>query len=279
MAGARRDRLCGQGVFRHRRAHRPHLDQGADREPAGRGPLAGGRARHRAGQPVRPAAQDHRRGARVQGPGRGRARRSVDRAPCGRGRFAEADRRRSAHRLAARFRDALRRLAGGAAARRRNEATSMQVGSISAGIICRAGSTANSRSHGTSASWSSPPTIAASCCARRSRRTPITRAPLSAAACFRSPCLPAGPGSTRYLATHQLAADAVIQESTIRYLAPVRGASCARLSTAPAARAVEKFRKMLRACRPRTHSPARRHTSTGRRWRLASTACSPRPIR
>lgn len=50
---------------------------------------------------------------------------------------------------------------------------------------------------------------------------------------------------TRYLATHQLAADAVVQESTIRYLAPVRGALRATL-TAPTAEQIEKFRKMLR---------------------------------
>jgi thioesterase domain-containing protein len=50
---------------------------------------------------------------------------------------------------------------------------------------------------------------------------------------------------TRYLATHQLIADAVVQESTIRYLTPVEGALRATLA-APAAAEIEKFRKMLR---------------------------------
>jgi thioesterase domain-containing protein len=49
---------------------------------------------------------------------------------------------------------------------------------------------------------------------------------------------------TRYLEAGQLAADAVIQESTIRYLAPVRGVLRATL-TPPRAEHVERFRKML----------------------------------
>ena len=69
-----------------------------------------------AGQPVRPATQDHRRGARLQGPGRGRAGRPMDPAPRGAGRHPEADRGRSAHRFAARFRHPVGRLAGGKAA-------------------------------------------------------------------------------------------------------------------------------------------------------------------
>jgi len=50
---------------------------------------------------------------------------------------------------------------------------------------------------------------------------------------------------TRYLAARQLIADAVVQESTIRYLVPVQGALRATL-TAPPAEQIEKFRKMLR---------------------------------
>lgn len=49
---------------------------------------------------------------------------------------------------------------------------------------------------------------------------------------------------TRYLEAGQLAADAVIQESTIRYMAPVRGVLRATL-TPPCAGDVERFRKML----------------------------------
>jgi thioesterase domain-containing protein len=57
----------------------------------------------------------------------------------------------------------------------------------------------------------------------------------------------------RYLDDAQLAADAVIQESTIRYLAPVHGTLRATLRPPPAAR-IEKFRKMLqRAGRGRIH--------------------------
>lgn len=50
---------------------------------------------------------------------------------------------------------------------------------------------------------------------------------------------------TRYLAVRQVIADAVIQESAIRYLAPVQGALRAIL-TAPPEEQIEKFRKMLR---------------------------------
>jgi thioesterase domain-containing protein len=48
----------------------------------------------------------------------------------------------------------------------------------------------------------------------------------------------------RYLAAHELTADAVIQESTIRYLAPVDAELCASL-VAPADAQVDKFRKMM----------------------------------
>jgi len=48
----------------------------------------------------------------------------------------------------------------------------------------------------------------------------------------------------RYLAAHELAADAVIQESTIRYLVPVTGELRATLA-APSLAQIEKFRKML----------------------------------
>jgi thioesterase domain-containing protein len=57
----------------------------------------------------------------------------------------------------------------------------------------------------------------------------------------------------RYLAQHALAADAVIQESNIRYLAPVSGAFHATL-LAPKPAEIERFRKMLRrAARARIH--------------------------
>jgi len=49
---------------------------------------------------------------------------------------------------------------------------------------------------------------------------------------------------TRYLAAADLAADAVIQESTIRYLVPVQGVLRASLAP-PTAAQIEKFGKML----------------------------------
>jgi len=49
---------------------------------------------------------------------------------------------------------------------------------------------------------------------------------------------------TRYLAATGVAADAVIQESTVRYLVPVQGMLRASL-VAPSAPQIEKFRKML----------------------------------
>jgi thioesterase domain-containing protein len=52
----------------------------------------------------------------------------------------------------------------------------------------------------------------------------------------------------RYLAAHELTADAVIQESTIRYLAPVEDELCAALA-APSEAQVSKFRKMLERAR------------------------------
>jgi len=48
----------------------------------------------------------------------------------------------------------------------------------------------------------------------------------------------------RYLAAHEFNADAVIQESTIRYLAPVDGELCASLAP-PSEAQVNKFRKMM----------------------------------
>jgi thioesterase domain-containing protein len=50
--------------------------------------------------------------------------------------------------------------------------------------------------------------------------------------------------TTRYLAARQIAADAVIQESRISFLAPATGALRASLR-APAPALVEKFRRML----------------------------------
>ena len=50
--------------------------------------------------------------------------------------------------------------------------------------------------------------------------------------------------ATRHLAARQIDADVVIQESTVRYLAPATGELCAVLE-APAATAAQKFRRML----------------------------------
>jgi thioesterase domain-containing protein len=49
---------------------------------------------------------------------------------------------------------------------------------------------------------------------------------------------------TRYLATRELAADAVIQESNMSFLVPVRGELRAS-AAAPSATQIDKFRKML----------------------------------
>jgi thioesterase domain-containing protein len=51
--------------------------------------------------------------------------------------------------------------------------------------------------------------------------------------------------TTRYLVAHHWAADAVIQESTIRYLKPVHGELRATLA-APSAELVDKLQAMLR---------------------------------
>jgi thioesterase domain-containing protein len=53
---------------------------------------------------------------------------------------------------------------------------------------------------------------------------------------------------TRFLATHQFDAEAVIQESSIRFLAPVHGEMRASIEI-PAAAEVDKFRKMLERAR------------------------------
>ncbi len=50
--------------------------------------------------------------------------------------------------------------------------------------------------------------------------------------------------ASRYLAAHELAADAVIQESSMRFLAPVHGELRASVEI-PAAAAIDKFHKML----------------------------------
>ena len=49
---------------------------------------------------------------------------------------------------------------------------------------------------------------------------------------------------TRYLAARGLSADAVIQESSVRFLAPVRGELLASVAAPPEAE-ISKFRKML----------------------------------
>jgi thioesterase domain-containing protein len=67
--------------------------------------------------------------------------------------------------------------------------------------------------------------------------------------------------TTRYLALHGFEADALIQESSIRYLLPARGALEARL-IAPTAPTVEKFRRMLeRAGRGRIRLAAEVHVA------------------
>ena len=50
---------------------------------------------------------------------------------------------------------------------------------------------------------------------------------------------------TRYLEARGLPADAVIQQSSMRFLSPVRGELCASVAAPPAAQ-IDKFRKMLR---------------------------------
>jgi thioesterase domain-containing protein len=50
---------------------------------------------------------------------------------------------------------------------------------------------------------------------------------------------------TRYLEARGVPADAVIQESSMRFLSPVRGELCASVA-APSSAQIDKFRKMLR---------------------------------
>ena len=50
---------------------------------------------------------------------------------------------------------------------------------------------------------------------------------------------------TRYLEARGVPADAVIQESSMRFLSPVRGELCASVAAPPGAQ-IDKFRKMLR---------------------------------
>lgn len=67
---------------------------------------------------------------------------------------------------------------------------------------------------------------------------------------------------TRYLATTDVAADAVIQESTMRYVVPVQGRLRASL-VAPSSAQIEKFRKtMLRAGRGRIRLTVHIHQDT-----------------
>ncbi len=184
----------------------------------------------------------------VQGPRRGRAGRSMDRAPRGCGRVAEADRGRFAHRRGAGFRDAVRRPAGRADGWRRNERARCNARDrSSARTICSVGSIriparAAHRHRGRVA-----PTTPAWCLRRRSRPTPITRARPSAEACFRSRCLTGWAWVTRYLATRQTRrrrGDPGIDDplSWRRCMATLR----ATLAAPPAARRSRKFDKMLR---------------------------------
>jgi thioesterase domain-containing protein len=50
--------------------------------------------------------------------------------------------------------------------------------------------------------------------------------------------------ASRYLAAHELAADAVIQESSMRFLAPVHGELRASVEV-PGAAEIDKFSRML----------------------------------
>ena len=174
MAATRRDRLCREGLLRHRRAHRAHLDQGADRRSRrsrdnGRPPRAGPCATIctacSAGSPARCSS------ARAVTPSRASMQWSRRRAaPID---VVEADRGRSAHRVAARFRHAVGGPAGGQAARARMKTPNTILRATkcmtrSASSTCRLESSANFRWRGTSASWSMPRTTAPSCCARRS---------------------------------------------------------------------------------------------------------------
>src|ERR1700683_538053 len=82
----------------------------------------------------------------------------------------------------------------------------------------------------------------------------ILRAPLAPESNAKGPAFGGGlysvavlPGWSwvaRYLAAHELKADAVIQESTIRSLAPVDGELCASLA-APSQAQVSRFRRMM----------------------------------
>ena len=103
------------------------------------------------------------------------------------------------------------------------------------------------------------------CSARRSPPTPIIKGTAFGGSQFCVAVLAGWAWATRYLAAHQIAADAVVQESTIRYLAPVQGALRATLRPPPAEH-IEKFRKMLRrraagafACTSTYTTALRRH--------------------
>ena len=101
------DSRRGPCVFRTRRAHRPRLDQPADRIAGRRRPLPVGRPAHSARQSVRPAPPDH---GRRTGRGRRRtccARGCVDRRTCRRRRLSEAGGHGSAQRRRRGFCDAV----------------------------------------------------------------------------------------------------------------------------------------------------------------------------
>ena len=114
----------------------------------------------------------------------------------------------------------------------------------SAGITCKVESPASFRSRGTSGSWSNPPATTVWCSLRRSRANANYKGTAFGGSQFCIAVLAGWAWATRYLAAQHIAADAVIQESTIRYLAPVQGALRASLRTPPVEH-VERFRKML----------------------------------
>ncbi len=207
----------------------------------------------------------------VQGPGRGGARRSLAVAACRGGRLAETGGGRSAHRFGAGFRDAVGRIASG-----QTPCPALTRGcrrsAYTARTICSSASIGKLRLQNPWGSSWNPRTASAWCCARRSRPIRITREPHSAAVCMRSRCLPDGPGRAAISRPGQLDADAVIQESNMRFLdAGARRTACQRRRFPPPARSIN-----FTAC---WHAPAADESACAwictmaRSWRRCLTAC------
>ena len=156
----------------------------------------------------------------------------------------EAGRRRSAHRLAAGFCDSVGRSAGGQAPRAGLIECRWKP-AISAATTCKAASSENSCWRGTSASSSSRRTMPPSCCARRSRPNANYKGTAFGGSLYSLAVLTGWAWVTRYLEARGLPADAVIQESSMRFLSPVQGELRAS-AAAPSGAQIDKFRKMLR---------------------------------